>query len=98
MGGPCSHCGISQPEHVGLSCVDAKARRGERLRQTSERSSHAATINTIKDNLQRMIASAEVYTDAEGVVTAYKIKTGALHRLIGFLELTVPVNLPEVKP
>lgn len=96
MGGPCSHCGISQPEHVGLTCGQAKSQRSERFRAASERSSHAATLNTIKDHLQTMIASAEVYTDAEGIATAYKIKTGALHKLIGFLSLTVPVNLNRV--
>ena len=98
MGGPCSHCGISQPEHVGLTCKQAKEKRIQAFRQAAERSSHSATINTVKDHLQTMIASAEVYTDGEGIVTAYKIKTGALHKLIGFLDLTVPVNLPEAKP
>ena len=97
MGGPCSYCGLSQPEHVGLSCEDAVAKRSLKRLDASERSSHAATMNTVKDHLQTMIASAEVYTDAEGIVTAYKIKTGALHKLIGFLSLTVPVNLPEAK-
>lgn len=94
MGGPCSHCGISQPEHVGLSCDEARDKRRASLRAVSERSSSEATLNTVKDCLQCMIASAEVYTDADDVVVAYKIKTGGLHKLIGFLGLTVPVNLP----
>jgi len=42
-----------------------------------------------------MIASAEVFVDADGTVVAYKINTGALHALIGMLELSIPVNLPE---
>ena len=94
MGGPCSRCGLSQPEHVGLTCEQAIQQRREKVRAVSERSSHQATLNAIKDHLQTMIASAEVYVDKEGIVTAYKIKTGALHKLIGFLDLTVPVNLP----
>jgi hypothetical protein len=43
-----------------------------------------------------MISSAQVYVDSEGVVIAYKIKTGALHKLIGHFDISVPVNLPEV--
>lgn len=98
MGGPCSHCGITQPEHVGLTCDEAKAKRSKRIQNAWERSSNETTSNTVKDYLQQMIVSAEVFTDAEGIVTAYKIKTGALHKLIGFLELSVPVNLPKAEP
>lgn len=29
IGGPCARCGISQVEHVGLDCVQAKAQRDE---------------------------------------------------------------------
>jgi hypothetical protein len=96
MGGPCLHCGLSQPEHVGLTCTDAKERRGAKLSLTLAKAHHEATLNTVKGHLQTMIHSAEVYVDKDDVVTAYKIKTGALHKLIGFLELTVPVNLPVV--
>lgn len=61
------------------------ATRDDLLRELSE----------VKRQLNTMLASAEVFTDSQGVVIGYKIKTGALHRLVGLLDLTVPVNLPE---
>jgi hypothetical protein len=47
----------------------------------------------LRDALQTMIASAEVYVERDEVI-GYRIKTGALHRVIGMLGLTVPCNLP----
>ena len=47
----------------------------------------------IRAALQTMIASAEVYTEGDEVM-GYRIKTGALHRLIGMLGLTIPAGLP----
>lgn len=37
MGGPCMHCGLPQPLHVGLTCAEAKAKRSERMRETFNR-------------------------------------------------------------
>jgi hypothetical protein len=70
----------------------------ERTRHLSEEAVLRGTLNTVKDYLTSMIASAQVYVDGEGIVTAYKIKTGALHKVIGQLGLSVPVNLPEAVP
>jgi hypothetical protein len=80
MGGPCINCGAPQPYHVGI-------RREEGRKMELKR---------IKEQLQIMICSAEVYVDADQNIIGYKIKTGALHRLIGMLELTVPIGLPIV--
>jgi hypothetical protein len=54
-------------------------------------------LKTIRQQLQRMINSAQVLTDGD-VVTGYKIKTGALHAIIGAFadadeSLTIPANL-----
>jgi len=55
--------------------------------------------NGIRADLERMIASAEVFVDNDDVITGYKVKTGALHRLFGkFAQwgnpLVIPSNLP----
>lgn len=47
----------------------------------------------LRDALQTMVASAQVYAEGNEI-TGYRIKTGALHRVIGMLGLTVPSNLP----
>lgn len=97
LGGPCSHCGLSQPEHVGKTCEQAKEVHDLHFKLTAERANHNATMNTVKEHLETMIHSAQVYVDAEDVIVAYKIKTGALHKLIGFLGLTIPANHPVVE-
>lgn len=98
LGGPCLNCGGSQPEHAGKTCAEVTAASHERMRHLSEVAVLEGRLNTAKALLRTMIASAEVYVDGEGIVLAYKIKTGALHRLIGQLDIPVPVNLPEVSP
>lgn len=60
-------------------------------------------LGEVRDYLQSMIVGAEVYLDADQVVTAYKIQTGALHHIVGLFTTTdrplfIPVNLPVVKP
>ncbi len=96
MGGPCLHCQASQPEHRGLTCDEVREHRRKAIRRTFAQAHANATLETIKQHLETMIHSAEVYVDAEDVITAYKIKTGALHKLIGHLGLTIPVNHPVV--
>lgn len=96
LGGPCLHCQASQPEHVGLTCEEVREHRKKAMRRTFAQARANATLGTIKEHLETMIASAEVYVNAEDVVIGYKIKTGALHKLIGHLGLMVPVNLPVV--
>jgi hypothetical protein len=51
-----------------------------------------------RELVEIMVASSTVLTDAEGVVTGYQVKTGALHKLIGLFGATVPLGLPEVGP
>jgi hypothetical protein len=96
MGGPCLHCGASQPEHVGLTCEEVAKQRKAAMRKVFGQAHQNATLGTIKTLLETMIHSAEVYVDGEDVITAYKIKTGALHKLIGHLGLSIPVNHPVV--
>lgn len=96
MGGPCLHCQASQPEHRGLTCDEVREHRSKAMRRTFAQAHANATLETIKQYLETMIHSAEVYVDAEDVITAYKIKTGALHKLIGHLGLSIPVNHPVV--
>lgn len=96
LGGPCLNCGGSQLEHAGKTCSEVTAASHERMRHLSEVAVLEGRLNTAKALLRTMIASAEVYVDGEGIVLAYKIKTGALHKLIGQLDIPVPVNLPEV--
>ena len=55
-------------------------------------------LQKVRESIEIMIASSEVFTDELGVIVGYKIKTGALHHLIGYLDLAVPSNLPEAKP
>lgn len=96
IGGPCLNCGGSQPEHVGKTCAEVTAASHERMRHLSEVAVLEGRLNTTKALLRTMIASAQVYVDGDGIVLAYKIKTGALHKLIGQLDIPIPVNLPEV--
>lgn len=96
LGGPCLNCGGSQPEHVGKTCAEVSAIRAESLRHFSEVAVLEGRLRAVKNLLRTMISSAEVYVDGEGIVVAYKIKTGALHKLIGHFDISVPVNLPEV--
>jgi hypothetical protein len=53
--------------------------------------------DTLRNAMQIMVASAEQIVSGEDVI-GYRIKTGALHRIIGLLGLTVPVNLPSAVP
>ena len=64
-------------------------------------------LKAIRDSMQKMLYSAEPIIEKEGtefVVTGYKIKTGALHNIIGLfnsgacgkdLYLTVPLVSEE---
>jgi hypothetical protein len=54
-----------------------------------------------RDYTQVMVASSAEIIDEEGAVCGYKIKTGALHHLIGLFAQTdfpvsIPINLPTV--
>lgn len=40
-------------------------------------------MDRLDELLQTMIIGAEVFTEPDGTVTAYKIKTGALHKIVG---------------
>lgn len=104
MGGPCLHRFGSQPEHLNLTCDEVRAARSEvikrQLAKAKEKPVSAPTIEQVRELLQTMIVSAEVFVQQEGpeqIITGYKIKTGALHKLIGLLSLHIPVNLPEAK-
>jgi hypothetical protein len=60
-------------------------------------------LEEIRRGLQTMINSAEVFIGNDDTVTAYKIKTGAIHRIIGAFadadeSLTIPANLPAAPP
>jgi hypothetical protein len=59
-----------------------------------DRPCDSCKLEELDELLQRMIVSAEVYTDHEDTVTGYKIKTGALHRIIALRNLFVPQHLP----
>jgi hypothetical protein len=49
----------------------------------------------VDELLQTMIVSSQVYVEADGTITGYKIKTGALHKLVGLRpNLFFPQNLP----
>lgn len=61
-----------------------------------DRPCDSCKLAAVDEQLQRMIVSAEVYVDVEQTITGYKIKTGALHRLIGLRNLFVPQRLPVV--
>jgi hypothetical protein len=50
----------------------------------------------VKELLTVMVHSAKVHVDKDGIITGYQIKTGALHKLAGLLDITMPVNLPEI--
>lgn len=55
-------------------------------------------LSQIDELLQTMIISAEVFTDADGSVTGYKIKTGALHKIVGLrTHLFFPQNMKEAE-
>lgn len=56
-------------------------------------------LSKLDDLLQIMICSAEVFTDTDGTVTGYKIKTGALHKIVGLrTHLFFPQNMREASP
>lgn len=58
----------------------------------------ADVLSQIDELLQTMIVSAEVFTDADGTVTGYKIKTGALHKIVGLrTHLFFPQNMKEAE-
>lgn len=54
------------------------------------------TLREIAATLNRMAGSATARVDTSGDVVGYVIKTGAFHRLIGYMQnLRHPVNLPR---
>lgn len=60
-----------------------------------------AMLEAIHGHLQRMIYSAEEFSDGEAV-TGYKIKTGALHQIVGLFvlagkPLVIPTGLPQAR-
>lgn len=57
------------------------------------------TLKEISDQLTIMMMSAKCYVDSEDTVTGYRIKTGAIHRVIGILagagcSVLIPSNMP----
>lgn len=59
-------------------------------------------LNDVSETFKVMMCSAGVYTDADDTVTAYKINTGAAHRMLTLLRrkclnVFIPNNLPVVK-
>lgn len=57
------------------------------------------TIDRIGELFKVMMCSAEVFTDAEGIITGYKIKTGAAHSMLAELmgdgcDVFIPRELP----
>jgi len=58
-----------------------------------------STLKLIAEQLTIMMMSAHCYVDGDGVVTGYRIKTGAIHRTIGILagaghHVSIPLNMP----
>ncbi len=49
----------------------------------------------VKELLTVMVSSAKVHF-TDGIITGYQVKTGALHKLVGLLDIAMPINLPEI--
>lgn len=47
--------------------------------------------------LQSMHVSSSAFVDADGNITGYKVKTGALHRLFGMFGVETYTGLPEIR-
>ncbi|KVV12360.1 hypothetical protein WK77_05970 [Burkholderia ubonensis] len=65
----------------------------------SSASPAAGALGSIALQLERMLLSAECYVGADQTVTGYRIKTGALHEILGILAgaghpVEVPANMP----
>ena len=56
----------------------------------------SVSAEPMRELVETMIASSTVLTQPDGTVVGYQIKTGALHRLIGMLRVSVPLGLPEI--
>jgi hypothetical protein len=89
MGAPHNDdCTCQQCTHRKIAQIEAFAKITEALR-----------VNAIKEALQTMISSAEVFVDSDDTITGYKVKTGALHRLFGlFVQWGEPLNVPSCLP
>lgn len=73
----------------------AMAALADEVRRLRGASETADELTKVDELLQTMIVGAQVYVDAEQTITAYKIKTGALHKLAGLRSvLFFPQNLP----
>ena len=75
----------------GIALVNATAK----LLDVANKENPAQALAAIQADLQIMVASAEAEGDAW--FTSYRIKTGALHRMIGTMQdAGYPVNFPAV--
>lgn len=82
------------------ACTERKVHQAE----GSAKLCASIDLEQLRSHLETMLGSAEVYVDEADTITGYKIKTGALHRIIGFFAgrggkgLPIPANLPVVAP
>jgi len=95
----CTFCGESvkaapADEKTGVETLNACASA-----LTTLGSEHQKTMLMIAGELRIMLASRTELTDDQGNVTGYTIKTGALHRILGYMSgAGYPVVIPTYAP
>lgn len=86
-------------EYILDADIDNASVTVHRARVEHDETTGGGVLSKIDELLQVMICSAEVFTDAEGTVTGYKIKPGALHKIVGVrTHLFFPQNMKEATP